>query len=267
MRAARFIAIALGLSVGTFAIADIAKHTSITRNASGTVTEYTEMVADDNGNLRVEMYNADASGNRGELRDWVVFQAAEKTMLSSSGGQCQAMTLDGESLPGGVTREDISAAQAEMQKALEQMRAENPEMAKMLEEQMGSSMAMMMGESEQPSIQVVETGESKKVGDFDTKGFRVTGVPMMENYTVWAADIDDVSGGRTISQASQGMVQATRQMMQDMGLGEMSGANMFNEILDAMDNYFPVVTEDIRGVTTLVSTNGAGSENFYPACN
>ena len=68
------------------------------------------------------MYNADAAGDRGELRDFVVYQAAERTMVTSSGGMCQSMTLDGESLPGGVTREDITAAQAEMQRALEQIR-------------------------------------------------------------------------------------------------------------------------------------------------
>ena len=267
MRAVRSIAIILSLTYGPFALADVAKHTSITRSASGTVTEYTEMVADDNGNLRVEIYNADAAGSRADLRDFVVYQAAERTMVTSSGGMCQSMTLDGESLPGGVTREDIAAAQVEMQRALEQMRTENPEMAEMLEAQMGSSMAMMMGDTEEVSIQVVDTGESKNVGDYDTKAFRVTGVPMADNYKVWATDIDDVDGARTISQASQGMMQATKQMMENMGLGEMPGANMFNEVLDAMDDYYPIVTEDIRGTTTLVSTSGNGSEDFYPDCN
>ena len=53
MHATRFVVAAVSLLVGHSVLADIAKHTSITRNASGTVTEYTEMVADENGNLRV----------------------------------------------------------------------------------------------------------------------------------------------------------------------------------------------------------------------
>ena len=39
------------------------------------------------------------------------------------------------------------------------------------------------------------------------------------------------------------------------------------EALEAMDDYYPIVTEDNRGTTTLVSTNGAGSDDFYPSCN
>ena len=54
------------------------------------------------------------------------------------------------------------------------------------------------------------------------------------DYTVWAADIDDVDGGRTISAASTGMMQAHRQMMEQMGMGQMFGANVFGEIMDAI---------------------------------
>ena len=54
------------------------KHTTATMDGSGKLTEITEMVADDAGNLRVEMYRADASGNRGTLDSFIVFQAAER---------------------------------------------------------------------------------------------------------------------------------------------------------------------------------------------
>jgi hypothetical protein len=72
---------ALLLTVTAFlpapARADVAKHATITRNQGGQATGYTEMVADDAGNLRIEIYGVDAAGNRGAMRDFVVFRAAE----------------------------------------------------------------------------------------------------------------------------------------------------------------------------------------------
>ena len=82
---------ALLLTVSTFlavpVLADVAKHTTVTRNQDGQATEYTEMVADDAGNLRIEMYDVDAAGNRGTMRDFVVFRAAELRMPTPSGGR------------------------------------------------------------------------------------------------------------------------------------------------------------------------------------
>ena len=266
MRIRSAIAIILGLVLSQLATAEIAKHTTVNTDSSGTVTDITEMVADDAGNLRIEIYQPDASGNRGALDSFIVYQAAEQKMLTFSGGMCHSMNLDGEELPGGITREDMSAAQAEMQRALKEMQAENPEMAKMLEEQMGSNMASMMG-GETPNIQVVQTGEERTIEGYDTQSFRVNGIPGIPNYTVWAADISDVEGGRTISLASQGMMQANKRMMENMGVGELVGANAFNEILDAMDDYYPILSEDGATTTRLVSTSGNGSTDFHPACN
>jgi len=45
----------IGLSFSQYAAAEIAKHTTVTMDASGNRTEYMEMVADDNGNLRIEV--------------------------------------------------------------------------------------------------------------------------------------------------------------------------------------------------------------------
>jgi hypothetical protein len=256
----------LGLLGSGLAAAEIAKHTTVNMNSSGTVTEITEMVADDNGNLRIEIYAADASGDRGALDSFIVFQAAEQKMLTSAEGMCNTLSLDGENLPGGISREEMSAAQAEMQRALKEMQAQNPEMAKMLEAQMGTSMAAMMG-GETPKIQVVQTGEERTIEGYDTQSFRVNGMPGVSNYTVWAADISDVEGGRTIARASQGMMQANKQMMENMGIAEMVGANAFNEILDAMDDYYPILSEDGSVTTRLVSTNGNGTADFNPTCN
>ena len=262
---ARFLT-AVAVLVSPLASAEIVKHTTVTVNPAGGTLEYTEVVADDNGNLRMEMYDADGAGERGALRDFVVYQAAERKLLTSSGGMCQSLSLEGDELPGGVSRDEVAAAQAEMQRVLEEMRASDPEMAKMLEAQMGG-MAAMMGGGEPPQISVERTGETRTVNGYDTVGFRVSGIPMVDSYQVWAAEIDDVDGARTISAASQGMMQAQKQMMQNMGLGEMLGANLYNEVLDAMDNYYPIVTEDGRGTTRLVSTSGGGSSDFNPPCN
>jgi hypothetical protein len=261
----RLVAIT-AILLSPLASAEVARHTTVTASLSGGTLEYSEIVADDNGNLRMEMYGADGAGNRGELRSFVVYQAAERMLLASDAGTCQAVSLDGEELPGGVTREDITAAQAEMQRALDEMRASDPEMAKMLESQMGG-MAAMMGGDEPPQIHVERTGETREIEGYDTVGFEVSGVPMMDGYRVWAAEISEVEGARTISSASQGMMQAQKQMMQNMGLGEMLGNNLYNEVLDAMDNYYPIVTVDGRGTTRLVSTSGGGSDDFYPSCN
>lgn len=259
-------AVLVGILLSPVATAQVAKHTTTNTNSSGKVTEVTEMVADGAGNLRIEIYSADESGNRGALDSFIVYQAAEQKMLTSTGGMCQSISMDGESLPGGISREEMSAAQAEMQRALKEMQAQNPEMAKMLEAQMGTSMAAMMG-GETPTIQVVQTGDERTIEGYDTQSFRVNGIPGVGNYTVWATDINDVEGGSTIARASQGMMQANKQMMENMGIGEMVGANAFNEILDAMDDYYPILSEDGSVTTRLVSTNGNGSADFNPACN
>ena len=266
MRMRTIMGLLAGCLLGAQAVADVAKHTTVNLDGSGKVTEVTEMVADYNGNLRMEMYKADASGNRGALDSLIVFNAAERKMLTSAGGRCETLDMTGEELPGGVSREEMAAAQAEMQKALEEMRAQNPEMAKMLEAQMGSGMAAMMG-GEAPDIQVVETGQERTIEGYDTSSFQVTGIPMIGDYTVWAADVDDVEGGRTMARASQNMMQAHRQMMDNMGMGNMFGANAFGEILDAMEDHYPIES-GAGGVTTrLVSTDGGGASDFGVVCN
>lgn len=265
MRIRTITALMLGCLLGAAAMADVAKHTTVSMDGGGKVTDVTEMVADDNGNLRMEMYKADAAGNRGALDSLIVFQPATQKMLTSSGGRCEVLDLAGEDLPGGVSREEMAAAQAEMQAALAEMRAQNPEMAKMLEAQMGPGMAAMMG-GEPPKIEIVQTGQGRSIEGYDTTSFQVTGVPVVGGYTVWAADIDDVEGGRTMARASQGMMQANRQMMENMGVAEMFGGNVFGEILDAMDDYYPIESSDGSTTTRLVSTDGGGSADFSTDC-
>jgi len=266
MRIRSYLLCICSLSLSPIAIAEMAKHTTVATNSAGTVTEYTEMVADDNGNLRIEIYGVDASGNRGAMRDFVVFQANEQKMLTSSGGTCQSMSFDGEELPGGISKDEMMAAQAQMQQALEEMRAQNPEMAKMLESQMGDMGAMMGGgESE---IQLAETGQTREIDGYDTRSFKVSGLPgPVSSYTVWAANVDDVKGGRTIGNASQKMMRASKQMMDNMGMGQVFGANLFGEIMEKMSNYYPIMTDTGDLQTRLISTDGGGSTDFYPACN
>jgi hypothetical protein len=267
MRKYNLLLISVGLMVSPMALADVAKHTTVSTNASGKRTAYTEMVADDNGNLRIDIYGVDGSGNRAGLTDFVIFQAKEQKMLSSSGGTCQTMSYDGEDLPGGVSQAEMAAAQAEMQKALAEMRAQNPEMAKMLEKQMGSGMAAIMG-GEQTPMKLEKTGDDRTIDGYDTTGFKVTGGPMAAaNYSVWAADIDDVDGARVIGAASAGMMRANKQMMDNMGVGQVFGGNVFGEIMEKMADYYPVLTEAGGIRTKLISTDGAGSSDFYPACN
>jgi len=266
MRIRTTISVLGGCLLASHALGDVAKHTTVNMNASGAVTEYTEMVASDNGDLRVEIYKADAAGNRGPLDSLIVFDAAAKKMLTSSGGTCQTMDLAGETMPGGMSRDDVSAMQAEMMRALEEMRTQNPEMAKMLEEQMGPGMAGMMS-GEPQSIRVVETGEERTIAGYDTTGFRMEGMPVAGDYTVWAADVDKVEGGRTMARASQAMMQAHKQMMENMGVAEIIGGNVFSEILDAMDDYYPIESGNGSTTTRLVSTSGGGTEDFSLACN
>jgi len=255
-----------GLAASPLAVADLAKHTTITTDANGKVTEYKEMVADDNGNMRIEMYGVDTAGNRGALKDMVVFQAGERRMLATSGGRCEAIDFDSDELPGGIDREEMVKAQAEMQAALAEMRAKNPEMAKMMEAQMGNMNALMGGQ--QSEIQVMETGQQQKIDGYDTTAFRISGLPgATVNSVVWAVDIDDVDGANTIAAASTKMMQANRQMMEKMGMGEMFGANLFGEIMGKMRDYYPIVTEQGNTRTRLISTDGKGSDDFYPACN
>ena len=265
MRITKTILLLTGCLLGAQAFAATAKHTTADMNASGKVTNITEMVADDNANLRMEIYGVDGEGNRAALESYIVFNAAEQKLLTMAEGMCQVLDLTGDELPGGVSREDVSAAQQEMQRALEQMRQENPEMAKMLEAQMGSGMASMMG-GEPPSIELVRTGEERTIAGYDTTGFKVTGMPMMGDYVVWAADIDDVEGGRTMAGASQAMMQANKQMMDNMGMGEMLGTNAFSEIVDAMDNFYPIESGGGGTTTRLLSTDGDGAEDFGTTC-
>lgn len=265
MRIRKIMVLLAGCLSGTLALADTARHTTVNLDASGKVTDVTEMVADDNRNMRMEMYRADGGGNRGALDSYIVFNAAEQKMLTFTDGMCQVLDLTGEELPGGVSREEVSAAQMEMQRALEQMRKENPEMAKMLEAQMGSSMAAIMG-GEPPTIDIIQTGQERTIAGYDTTSFQVTGLPMAGDYVVWAADVDDVEGGRTMALASQAMMQAHRQMMENMGIGEIFGANAFGEIVEAMKDYYPIESGDGAMTTRLTSTDGNGTEDFGTTC-
>ena len=267
----KILAVFLMMTSSAAIAAEVAQHTMVTRDLNGIVREYTEMAADDAGNLRYDMFDATADGGPGELRDWVVWQAAEQTMVMSDGNRCERMKMDGSEMPGmpqGIDRQEMMAAQAEMQRAMQQMAAENPEMARMMEQRLANSgLGQMMG-GEKVEVEIVEIGQTREVGDYDTKGFQVVGGPAtMGDTTVWATDIDDVDGGRIIGNASTGMMRAQQQMMDNMGVSQFIDTNVFGEIMEKMSDYYPVMTEDSRGITQLVSTSGSGEVDFYPDCN
>ena len=70
-----------------------------------------------------------------------------------------------------------------------------------------------------------------------------------------------------MSAASAGMMRATRQMIENMGMGDMFGNNLFAEVMEQMDDYYPVLTESNGQLTMLLSTDGQGAADFNPPCN
>ncbi len=287
MAARIFIASALIFTCSQLALADVARHESLELGSSGTPETYSVIYADDAGNLRVETYGADATASsgsaaggqadtafsRGALQGLMVFQAAEGRMLVFDGDQCQVLSADMSEMPGmppgGMEdyREQMAAAQAEMQAALEEMRRQDPAMARMLEERMAGSGAMASMMQQPREMIVEETGDDRTIGDYDTSGFIVyeEGTDRFRT-SVWAADIDDVEGGRIVGGAMQGMFELYRDVMDSMGIGSMAGAGLAGAVLEKMGDYYPVMTESQDRQTRLTGAELGGTADFYPEC-
>lgn len=260
------------------ALAETARHVTVDVDSSGSARSYNVMTADDMGNLRIESYaaggDAAASIVPERLENKMIFQASDERLLMFDRGQCQAVNADLDSMPGmpaggmAEVRQQVADARAEMEAMLEEMREQDPAMAKMLEEQMKARMGgAMMGEP--PPARVVEkTGESRRIGDYDTEAFEIRGEGSnaLES-TVWAADLDAVDGGFIVNNAMIGMFELFRDMMEQAGVDDLFATGMSAEVVEKMENYYAVEAEHTGGTTRLVSAETGVPADFFPACN
>ncbi len=256
--------------------AELAKITSMEYGVSGTPEMYTIMYADGDGNLRIEGYGVDgmatSSGGKvettyspGNLRDLMIFQAAERRMLFFDRGQCRVMNTEGP---------DMSAmpgmppdAMAKMQAAIAEMEKENPELAKMMKEKASASnmLGSMMQEPRETIVE--ETGDDRTIGNYDTVGFKVYEEGAEHDVTlVWAADIDDVEGGRLVGNAMVGFFGAFKDMMENMGAGGLAASGMASAVMEKMEDFYPIESKHPHGRSTLISAETGGEAEFYPDC-
>ncbi len=289
MIAKQFTAAASALLLAQLALAEVARHESIEVGSSGVPENYSIIYADDAGNLRMETYAATATASSGgaaggdvsvdfsigPLQGVMIFQAAEKRMLMVDGGQCQVMSTDMGGMPGmppgGMEQyaDEMAAAQQQMQEAMREMAEQDPAMAEMLQQSMaglGNGIPGMM--QERREMVVEESGDEQTIGDYATTRFVVyeEGTDRFRT-SVWAADIDDVEGGRIVGGAMKGWFEHFRDVMDRMGAGSMSGAGLTSAILEKMDSYYPVMTESHDRKTTLTSAEIGGTADFFPDCS
>ena len=266
-------------------LAEVARHESIELGRSGVPENYSIIYADDAGNLRMETYGATATASSGgaaevsysvgALQGVMNFQAAEKRMLMVDGGQCQVLSADMAGMPGmppgGMDqyRDEMAAAQQQMQEAMREMAEQDPAMAEMMQQRMaalGSGMPGMM--QQKPEMIVEELGENRDIGDYATTGFVVyeEGTDRFRT-SVWAADIDDVEGGRIVGSAMKGWFEHFRDVMDRLGAGSMGGTGLTSAILEKMDSYYPIMTESHDRRTELTRTEVGATADFYPDCS
>ena len=258
------------------ASAELAKITSMEYGVSDVPEMYTVMFADGDGNLRIEGYgvtgSATSSGGKvettfspGDLRDLMIFQAAERRMLFFDRGQCRVMSAEGPEAPAmpGMPPD----AMAKMQEASAQMEKENPELAKMMK-QKASASNMLGSMMQKPRETIVEeTGDNRTIGDYDTMGFKVYEEGAEHDVTVvWAADIDDVEGGRLVGNAMVGFFGAYKDMMENMGAGGLAATGMASAVMEKMEDFYPIETKHPRGRTMLIGAETGGEVEFYPDC-
>jgi len=275
---ARIIAIALLFALQTpYAFsAELGRITSWDYGNSDVPESITVMVADADGNLRIEAYGvtseATASGGKieskhrqGNLQDLMIYQADERRMLFFDRGQCRVMNTDS---PGGPGMPAIPAdAMAQMQEAIAQMEKENPELAEMMKQKANTS-NMLGAMMQKPRETIVEeTGDDRTIGDYDTTGFRVYEEGTENDVTtVWAADIDDVEGGRLVGNAMVGFFGAYKDMMENMGLGGLGATGTASAVIEKMKDFYPIETKHPLGRTVLISAETGGEAEFYPDC-
>ena len=270
------IALLFALQTPVSAAAELAKMTSMEYGMSDVPEVYTIILADGNGNLRIETYGVDgmatSSGGKvettysaGDLRDVMIFQAEERRMLFFDRGRCQVMNTEGPDAP--VMPGLPPDAMAQMQAAIAEMERENPELAEMMKQKAGASnmLGSMMQEPRETIVE--ETGDDRAVGDYDTKGYRVYEEGAANDVTlVWAADIDDVEGGRLVGNAMVGFFDAFKSMMENMGAGGLAATGMASAVIEKMEDFYPIETKHPGGRSMLISAETGGEAEFFPDC-
>ncbi len=278
---ARTIAVALlfALHAPLAAGAELGTITSWDYGTSDAPETITVISADADGNLRIEGFGVDSeaisSGGKinvkhmpGKLRDVMIYQAEERRMLVIDRGECLVMNTDGAGGPGMPTMPAMPPdAMAKMQDAIAQMEKENPELAKMMREQTDAS-NMLGAMMQKPRETIVEeTGDDRTIGDYDTTGFRVYEEGAENDVTlVWAANIDDVEGGRLVGNAMVGFFGAYKDMMENMGAGGLVATGTASAVIEKMKDFYPIETKHPRGRTVLIRAETGGEAEFFPDC-
>lgn len=282
--------------VSEAATAEVARHETMEYDRYGNPESITVVYANDEGFIRMETYgisaqvsssaeaasasagsSADVSYARGSSLGVMVFQPPEERMLMIDRGECQIMNADLTDLPGmppgGMAeyRQEMAAAQAEIQEAMRELAEEDPAVARMMQERLGNlggGIPGMPGAPQQAREMIVEeTGDDRTIGDYDTTGFLVYEEETNRYRTsVWAADIDDVVGGRIVGNAMKGWLELYRDVMDRLGAGAGRQSGVASAVLDKMDDYYPIVTESSDVRTTLTKAELGASADFYPEC-
>ncbi len=255
--------------------AELARITSKEYGLGDVPEMITVIVADKDGNLRIEGYSivseAMSSGGQvktthkmGDLRDLMIFQAKERRMLVVDRGECQVMSSEGAPTMPAIPAD----AMAEMQAVIAQMEKENPALAEMMKQKAASSNMLGAAMQERRKTIVEKSGDNRRIGDYDTTGFRVYEEGKEQDVTkVWAADIDDVEGGRIVGNAMIGFFGAYEELMQNMGVGGLAATGMASAVTKQMKDYYPIETKHARGRTSFVKAETGGEAEFYPDCN
>ncbi|MDX1515903.1 MAG: hypothetical protein R3288_03635 [Woeseiaceae bacterium] len=254
-------ALLLALIALTAQAGDIVKHTSVETDGTGRTVKITETLAAGNGDVMFLSYGVAASASssggdvststqRGPLQERMLFRSAADAIVINDGGNCQSLGGD-SGVPGAYSgagmqdyQQQMAAAQAEMEKAYAEMAQQNPQLAEQMRQ-------MMSGRGNNPMFQphdeleLVETGNTRTIGDYATEEFQVRSVSTGQvKHTVWATDIDEVDGGRLVGRNGAAMVRTLKAAFDRMGVGGLGAASIMSAIGDKMETHYPIVTVD-----------------------
>lgn len=296
MRRFIYIWVSMIITTPAFAASSVT-HSLVTVDRDGNITEFSEISADSDGNLRMDSFSpqyeavsmsdaaaavgsaAPPKAHRGGISDSVIYQASEDQIVAVDGDRCQVLNSDTPApfgMQGGMQGVDMSQyqeamkqAQSQMDNAFAEMAKENPEAAAQMKQQYGGLVGLGSAVNKQPQFELVETGQTQSFGNYRTTVFDL--VETSENrkdQTVWAADIDSVEGGDLVSNGMLGMYGVYQAYMESMGLNDMAGAGMLGVIMEKMRDYYPVVTIDHTdgSRTELRGINESSDVNYFPAC-
>ena len=124
----------------------------------------------------------------------------------------------------------------------------------------------MMGPRNQRDI--VALNEEKTIDGYDTRAFAMRNLTTgVTESTVWAADVDEVPGARTISKGLLGMYGVMKAYMEKTGVAALTGTSTFAAIMEKMEDHYPILRRDDDGSETRLSdVKGKGNPNFVLEC-